>query len=179
MWAFNWNSGSRSRPKSNSNLQRLWYRGSSHEHWSLPPIYFRKKRDNTTKRVIVKFRNRKCFEAIPANIRLDEDVLKISFVSVFRRYFQDVLVKNNIFVLVIRLQDVFKMLSRRLQDVLQKHLHNIFKMSWRCYHQEMSSRHIQDILQTSLRRLQGIFKASWKDVFKTFSRSIIKLKGSC
>ena len=68
---------------------------------------------------------------------------------------QDVLVKTNIFVLVVRLQDVCKTSSRRLQDVLQKRL--------------------QDIFKTSSRRLQNVFKTSWKtssrhlqDVFKTY-----------
>ena len=43
-----------------------------------------------------------CF---PANSRLDEDVLKMSYVFVFRRRLQDVLIKTNIFTLVIRLQN--------------------------------------------------------------------------
>ena len=58
-----------------------------------------------------------------------EDVMKMSFVFVFRRRLQDVLVKTNIFVFAIRLQDVFKTFSRRLQDVLQKRLQDIFKTS--------------------------------------------------
>ena len=107
----------------------------------------------------------------PANIRLDEDVLKTSFVFIFRRRLEDafktnmfalalrlqktssrrfqvVLVKTNTFVLAIRLQEVFKTFSRRLQDDLQK-------------------------------RLQDIFKTSCKDIFKMFSRRIIKLNCSC
>ena len=60
------------------------------------------------------------------------------------RRLQDVLIKTNIFVLAIRLQDVFKTFSRRLQDVLQK-------------------------------RLQDIFKTSCKDAFKMFWRRIIRL----
>ena len=67
-----------------------------------------------------------------------------------------VLVKTNIFVLIIRLQDVFKKFSRRFA--------------------KRSSRRPQDVLQ---KRLQDIFKTSCKDVFKTFSRCIIKLNGSC
>ena len=75
----------------------------------------------------------------PANIRLDEDVLKTSFVFVFTRRLQDeyvrlsltssedVLVKTNILVLAVCLQDVFKTPSRRLQDVLQRYLQNVFK----------------------------------------------------
>ena len=90
----------------------------------------------------------------PVNIRLDEDVLKTSFVFVFRRRLnqdeyvrlkpyifrrrlQDVLVKTNIFVLAIRLQDVFKTscqdifktFSRRLNNVFQKRLQDILKTS--------------------------------------------------
>ena len=72
------------------------------------------------------------------------------------RRLQDVLVKTNIFVLAIRLQDASK---TSCQDVLQKRL--------------------QDIFKTSSRRLQDIFKTSWKDIFKTFSRLIIKLNCSC
>ena len=53
--------------------------------------------------------------------------------------------------------------SRRLQDVLQKRLQDIFKTSSR----------------TSSRRLQDVFKTSYKDIFKTFSRRIIKLNCSC
>ena len=76
---------------------------------------------------------------LPANICLDEDVFKTSWSRricwpqpyVFRRRLQDVLVKTNIFVLAIRLQDFFKTFSRRLQDVLQKGLQAIFKTSSR------------------------------------------------
>ena len=53
---------------------------------------------------------------------------------------EDVLVKTNIFVLAIRLQDVFKTF-------------------WRC--------------------LQDVFKTFCKDIFKMFSRRIIKLNYSC
>ena len=71
-------------------------------------------------------------DTCPANIRLDEDVL----------------VKTNIFVLAIRLQDV---LPRRLQDVLQKGHQDIFKTS---------SKRLQDVLKnvfmTSSRRLQDV-----------------------
>ena len=79
-------------------------------------------------------------------------LMKTPFVFVFRRRLhqdefvrlslassEDVLVKTNIFVLAIRLQDVFKTSSRRLaktssrhlQDVLQRYLQDVFKM----YHQ--------------------------------------------
>ena len=98
----------------------------------------------------------------PANKRLDEDVLKTSFVFVFRRRLQDVLIKTNIFVLAIRLQDVFKTFSRRLQDVLQKRLQDIFKTS---------SRRFEDVFKTSSRRLEKRLQ----DIFKTSSRRLAKI----
>ena len=85
----------------------------------------------------------KTFKTFQANIRLDEDVLKMSFVFVFRRRIdQDEYVR-------LSLQDVFKMSwsrpihsswsyvfktscqnsSRRFQDILHKRLQNIFKTS--------------------------------------------------
>ena len=83
-----------------------------------------------------------------ANIRLDEDVLKTSFVFVFRRRLQDVFIKTNIFALIIRLQ----------------------KTSW--------SRPIysswQYVFKTSSRRFEDAFKASYKKVFQTSSRRLAK-----
>ena len=43
------------------------------------------------------------------------------------RRLQDVLIKTNIFVLVIRLQDVFRTFRSYLQDVLQRCLQDVFK----------------------------------------------------
>ena len=104
----------------------------------------------------------------PANIRLDEDVFRLRlqktswrrldhnrYVRLSLMSSEDVLVKTKIFVLAIRLQDVFKTSSRCLE------------------------KHLQDIFKTSSRRLQDIFEASSKDVFKTFSTRIIKLNCSC
>ena len=67
--------------------------------------------------------------------RLDQD----ECVRLSLTFSEDVLVKTNIFVLAIRLQDVFKTScknvfktsSRRLQDVLQRYLQDVFKT----YHQ--------------------------------------------
>ena len=56
---------------------------------------------------------------------------------------------------------VFKTSSRHLQDVFKT-----------------SSRRLQNVFKTSSRRLQDIFKTSCKDIFKTFSRRIIKLNCS-
>ena len=101
---------------------------------------------------------------IPANIRLDEDVLKTSFVFVFRRRLQDVLIKTNMFALTLRLQKTSSSRLGQDQYVCLGH---------------MSSRRLQDLFKasskTSSRCLQDIFKTSCKDIFKTFSRHTIKL----
>ena len=90
-----------------------------------------------------------------------EDLLKMSFVFVFRRRLQDVLIKTNINVLVIRLQDVFKTFSRRLAKTSSKRLQDAFKTSCKNVF-KTSSRRLQDVFKTSSRHLQ--------DLFKTFSR---------
>ena len=54
--------------------------------------------------------------------RLQDVLIKrniFALLIVFRRRLQDVFIKINIFVLVIRLQDVFKTSSRHLQDVFK------------------------------------------------------------
>ena len=91
-----------------------------------------------------------------------EDVFKTSwrhldqdeYIRLTHTSSEEVFIKINIFVLVIRLQDVFKTFSIRLQDVFKT-----------------SSRRLQDVFKTSSRHLQDIFKMFWKrlqDVFKTF-----------
>ena len=116
----------------------------------------------------------------PANISLDGDALKTSWIHcsssssedvfktfwwiwiyspwsyVFRRRLQDVLIKTNI-LLLANPQAVFKMFSRRLQDFLQNRLRDIFKRSSRRFEDffETSSRHLQDVLQ---RYIQDVFK---------------------
>ena len=113
----------------------------------------------------------------PTNICLDKDVLKTSFVFVFRRRLdQD---QHN--VLFIRLQGVFKTFSRRLQDVFKTSCKNVFKTSSRRLQDvfKTSSRHLQDLFKTFWRHLQDVFKTSCKDLFKMFSRRIIKLNCSC
>ena len=100
-----------------------------------------------------------------------EDILKASFVFVFRRRLQDVLIKTNIFALLMRLQ---KMSSRRFQDVFKMSCENFFKTSSRRLQDVLktSSKSLQDVLQ---KRLPNILKTSCKDVFKSFSRRIIRL----
>ena len=136
----------------------------------------------------------RCLEDV-FRLRLQKTSFKTSFVFGFRRRLQDVLIKANIFTLVICLQKmswsrpiysswsyVFKtssrrlgkMFSRHLQDVLKtssRHLQDTFKTSWQDVF-KTSSKCYQEILQ---KRLQDILKTSCKDIFKTFSRHIIKL----
>ena len=121
---------------------------------------------------------------IPANISLDEDVLKRSLLFVFRRRLQDVFKMSwsrrtySLYSYVFKTssrcldQDQYIRLghtsSRRLQDVLPRCLQNVFKTS---------SRHLQDVLQ---RFLQDAFKTynqvililltRFQDVFKTYSQ---------
>ena len=126
----------------------------------------------------------------PVNIRLDEDVLKTSFVFVFRRRLQDVLIKTNMFALALRLQDVFKtswsrpiylswpyvfkMSSRHFQDIFKTSCKNVLKTS-----SIRLKKRLQDIFKTSSRRFEDVFSTSCKDILKTFSRRIIKLNCSC
>ena len=89
---------------------------------------------------------------IPANIRLDEDVLKTSFVFVFvsRRRLQDVFKTSWARPIYLSWPYVFKTSSRRFQDVFKtssRRFEDVFKMS---------SRHLQDVLQ---RYLQDVSKA--------------------
>ena len=95
---------------------------------------------------------------VPANIRLDEDVLIKTIYSswsyVFKtssRRFQDVLPRC--------LQDVFKTSSRRLQDVFKTSSRRLAKTS---------SRHLQDVFKTFWRRLQDVLQRYLQDVFKTY-----------
>ena len=100
-------------------------------------------------------------KAVPANTRLDEDILKTSFVFVFGRRLEDVF-KTNMFALALRLQDVFKTSwSRPIYS------------SW-LYVFKTSSRRFQDVFKTFSRRLQDIFKTSCQDVFKTSCKNVFK-----
>ena len=88
---------------------------------------------------------------------------------VFRRRLQDVLVKTHIFVLAIRLQDVFRTSSRYFDNVfkkssrrLEKRPQNIFKTSSRRL-AKISSRRFQNVssswtvlVNTSLRSIQHV-----------------------
>ena len=99
---------------------------------------------------------------------------------------EKVLIKTNIFVLVVRLQYVFKTFSRCLQDVfiftlltssedvlnktnifvLVIRLQDVFKTSCKLVFKTSSRR----LAKRFSRRLQNVFKMSCKNVFKTSSR---------
>ena len=114
----------------------------------------------------------KLWKYLPRNIRLDEDVLKTSFVFVFRRRLQDVLIKTNMFALALRLQktssrrlgqDQYIRLgytsSRRLQDVFKTSCQDVFKTS---------SRRLQNVFKTSSRLLQDVLQRYLQDVLRTY-----------
>ena len=132
--------------------------------------------------------------------RLPEDVFRLRSKKTSSGRLQNVLIKTNIIVLVIPLQDVFKTSSKRLQDVFKTPCKNVFKTSSRRFQDifkttsrriaKASSRYLQDVFKTFSRSLQDIFKTFWrrlqdvfkmfcKDLFKTFSKRIIKLNCSC
>ena len=110
----------------------------------------------------------------PANIRLDEDVFCYRLQKTSSRRLQNVLIKTNIILLVICLQNVFKTFSRRPQDVFktsfQKRLQYISKTSSRCFQDvfKTSSRLVQDILKTPSRCLQDVLQRSLQDVLRTY-----------
>ena len=118
----------------------------------------------------------------PANIRLDEDVLKTSWRRLSSSSSEDVLKTPSrrldqdeyVRLSLTSSEHVFKTPSSRLgQDQYIRLGHT-------------SSRSFQDVLKTSSRQLakttsrhlQDVFKTSCKNIFKTFSRCIIKLNCS-
>ena len=89
------------------------------------------------------------FNMCPANIRLDEDVLKTSW----RRLEDDFSV-------------TFFCLSRRLQDVLKtSSRHNCKNSSWRRLEEDVLHEGLEDVLKTSRRRLAKTFWRRLEDVF--------------
>ena len=102
---------------------------------------------------------------------------------------EDVFIKTNIFVLVIRLPDFLKTSSRCLQDILKRrlaktslrHLQDVFKTSCQGVVktssrllQDVLQKHLQDIFKTSSKRFQDVFKTSrhLQDAFETFWRRL-------
>ena len=109
------------------------------------------------------------FVLIPANICLDEDIFKTSWTRVSSSSSEDVLIKTNLFALVMHFQ---KTSSRRLD--------------WDEYIRlgHTSSRHLQDVFKTSSigvlpRHVQDVLQKHLQDNFKTFPRHIMKLNCSC
>ena len=101
--------------------------------------------------------NRALNKTIPANIRLDEDLLKTSW-----RRLQDVLIKTNIFTLLIRLQKTSsRPWSRPIYSswsyVFKTSCQDVFKMSWRRLHYVFRKRLKHVFFKMSSRRLQDIF----------------------
>ena len=96
----------------------------------------------------------------PPNIRLDEDVLKRSL----RHLDQDDYIGLS-HTSSRRLQNVFKTFPRRLQDVLQKRIQDIFKIR---HLEDVLPRHLEGVFKTSLRRLTQMSSRHLLDVFKTY-----------
>ena len=84
------------------------------------------------------------------------------------RRLQDVLVKTNIFVLAIRLLDVFKTFSRRLQDVFKTSCQVVFKTSCKNVF-KASSRRLQDVFKTYHQVKLFLLTRLW-EAFNTFLR---------
>ena len=95
-------------------------------------------------------------------------LMKTSFVFVFRRRLQDILIKTNIFAILIRLQKTswrrldqdqyirFRHTSSRcLQDVFKTSSRRFVKISSRCF-QDVSSSYTA-LVNKFLRCLQGVF----------------------
>ena len=92
-----------------------------------------------------------------------EDVLKTSFVFVFRRRLQDLLLKTNIFTEALPLQKTsYDVLRPKYSSWLQ-----VFKTSLKLF-QDVLPRCLQDVFMTSWRRLQDILSRRLQDVFKTY-----------
>ena len=124
-------------------------------------------------------------------------LLKTSFILVFKRRLQDVLIKTNIFALLIRLQKtswsrpiysswsyVFKTSSRRLaktssrrfQDVFKTSCKNVFKTSSRRLQDvfKTPSRRLWDVLKTSSRHLQYVLQRCLQSAFRTYNTALLK-----
>ena len=130
---------------------------------------------------------------IPANIDLDEDILKTSsrclnqneYIHFTHTSSKDVFKTSwsrpiySLWSYVFKtssrcLQDLFKTSSRRLQGVLQKCLQEILKMSSRHFQDVSkkdvfmtSSRRLQDDLKTSSRHLQEVLQRCLQDVLSS------------
>ena len=131
------------------------------------------------------------FVLMKTSWRCLEDVFKTSwwrriysYLSyVFRRRLQDVLMKTNIFLLIIRLP---KTSSKRLDEgeyILINHTpsEDVFNTSQGRLGQDQyirlvytSSRRLQDVFKTSSRRLQDVLPKRLQHVFKTSRKYVLK-----
>ena len=94
-----------------------------------------------------------------------------SFVFIFRKRLQNVLIKTSIFALLICLQ---KTSSRSLQDVFQTSCQDVFKTFSRRLaktFQDIFKMSCQDVSKTS----SNVFETSCKIVLKTFTRRLAKM----
>ena len=109
----------------------------------------------TSKLILPSVSTQQTFVLMKTSWRHLGDIFHLRFQKTSSKRFQDVLIKTNIIVLVIRLQDVFKTFSRCLQDVLQKRLQDTFKTY---------SRRFENVFKMSSRRLAKISSRRFQDV---------------
>ena len=103
-----------------------------------------------------------------------EVVFRLRLHKTSPRHLQGVLIKTNIFVLVMRLQDlqnIFKTFSKRLQNVLLRCLQDVFRTSSRRF-QDIFKTSCKNFLKKSWRRLQNVLQRFLQDIFKKFSRRL-------
>ena len=102
-----------------------------------------------------------------------EDVFHLRLQKTSWRSLQDVLIKTNIFTLVIRLQKaswsrpiysswpyVFKTSSRRFQDVFKTYSRRLAITSSRHF-EDVFKKSCKNVFKTSSRRLKDVLKTSW------------------
>ena len=117
--------------------------------------------DNTTRRNVIIFGadmnsyvhiDNKGKGIFPANICLDEDVLKTSFVFVIRGRLQDIFKVSWLRLIYLSWPYIFKTYSRRLAKTSSRHL------------QDVLQKRPQDILKTPSRRFAKMFSKPFQDV---------------
>ena len=121
----------------------------------------------TSKLILPSVSTQQTFVLMKTSWRHLGDIFRLRFQKTSSKRFQEVLIKTNIIVLVIRLQDVFKLFSTRLAKTSSKRFQDVFKMSYKNVF-KTSSKLIQDVLKTSLRCPQDVLQRSLQDVFKMY-----------
>ena len=74
-------------------------------------------------------------------------------------------------------ENVFKIRSRRLEDIFKTSSVRLAKTFSKCF-QDVLQKRLQDIFKTSSKRFEDIFKTSWKRLAKTSSRLFQELSSS-